>query len=124
MNVLCRSVLSIEVIVILLATSLATSDGSVENTRLGWTVGIALMVLLILGAGMVGRRGGITLGWILQLLVLASAIVVGWSMVVVGVIFVALWWTAIYLGSRVDRVKAQRATPTSTDPTDTTAERQ
>lgn len=108
MNVLCRAVLGIEVIVVLLATSLATSDGSVENTRLGWTVGIALMVLLIVGAGMVGRRGGITLGWVLQLLVLLSALVVGWAMVVVGVIFVALWWTAIYLGSRVDRLKAER----------------
>lgn len=110
MRVLCSSVLGIEVIVILLATSLATSDGSVANTRLAWGIGIALMVLLVVAAGMVGRRGGLTLGWILQALVLASAIVVGWTMVIVGVLFVVLWWTAIYLGSRVDRAKAA-ATP-------------
>jgi high-affinity Fe2+/Pb2+ permease len=109
MRVLCASVLGIEVIVVLLATSLATSDGSVENTRLAWGIGIALMVALALAAGMVGRRGGITLGWILQALVLASAVVVGWSMVVVGGLFVVLWWAAIYLGSRVDRAKAERA---------------
>lgn len=108
MNVLCRAVLGIEVIVVLLATSLATSDGAVDNTRLAWGIGIALMALLIVGAGMVGRRGGLTLGWILQALVLASAIVVGWSMAVVGGIFVVLWWAAIYLGSRVDRMKAER----------------
>jgi hypothetical protein len=109
MRVLCASVLGIEVIVILLATSLATSDGSVENTGLAWGIGIALMVVLALAAGMVGRRGGITLGWILQALVLASAVVVGWAMVVVGGLFVVLWWAAIYLGSRVDRAKAERA---------------
>lgn len=108
MNVLCRSVLGIEVIVVLLATSLAASDGARESARLVWIVGIALMVLLIVGAGWIGRRGGLTLGWILQGLVLASSVVVGWAMVVVGVIFVALWWTAIYLGSRVDRMKAER----------------
>ncbi len=109
MNVLCRSVLGIEVIVVLLATSLATSDGAVGNTALAWGIGIGLMVLLILGAGLVGRRGGLTVGWILQVVVLASAVVVGWAMLVIGVIFVALWWTAIYLGSRVDRMKAERA---------------
>ncbi len=109
MNVLCRSVLGIEVIVVLLATSLATSDGAVRNTALAWGIGIGLMVLLILGAGLVGRRGGLTVGWILQVVVLASAVVVGWAMLVIGAIFVALWWTAIYLGSRVDRMKAERA---------------
>jgi hypothetical protein len=108
-NVLCRSVLGIEVIVILLATSLATSDGAVGNTALAWGIGIGLMVLLILGAGLVGRRGGLTVGWILQVVVLTSAVVVGWAMLVIGVIFVALWWTAIHLGSRVDRTKAERA---------------
>lgn len=109
MRVLCSSVLGIEVIVVLLATSLATSDGSVGDTRLAWGIGIALMVALVVAAGMVGRRGGVTLGWILQAVVLASAVVVGWSMVVVGGLFVVLWWAAIHLGSRVDRAKAERA---------------
>ena len=109
MRVLCSSVLGIEVIVVLLATALVTSNLTLENTAAAWGVGIALMVLLILGAGMVGRRGGITFGWILQLLVLLSAVVVGWAMLVIGVIFVALWATAIHLGSRVDRAKAERA---------------
>lgn len=109
MRVLCSSVLGIEVIVVLLATALVTSNLTLENTGLAWGVGIALMVLLIVGAGMVGRRGGITFGWILQLLVLLSAVVVGWAMLVIGVIFVALWAAAIHLGSRVDRAKAERA---------------
>lgn len=110
MRVLCSSVLGIEVIVVLLATALVTSNFTVDNRGAAWGVGIALMLLLVLGAGMVGRRGGITFGWILQLLVLLSAVIVGWTMVVIGVIFVALWATAIHLGSRVDRAKAERAT--------------
>ena len=109
MRVLCASVLSIEVVVILLATSLVASNGSVENPRLAWTIGIALTIALALAAGIVGRRGGITIGWILQAVVLASSLVVGWAMLVIGAMFVALWWAAIHLGSRVDRAKAERA---------------
>ena len=108
MRALTASVLAIEAIVILLATSLATSDGSVQNTTLAWWIGGLLMLLLVLNAGLVGRRFGITLGWVMQVFVLASAIVVGWTMLVVGVLFVVLWWAAIYLGSRGDRLKAER----------------
>ena len=36
MRVLCSSVLAIEAIVVFLATSLATSNGSVANTALAW----------------------------------------------------------------------------------------
>ena len=46
MRTLCESVLGIEAIVVLLATSLAASNGSVSSTTLAWTVGLALMVLL------------------------------------------------------------------------------
>lgn len=113
MRALTASVLAIEAIVILLATSLATSDGSVQNTTLAWWIGGVVMLLLVLNAGLVGRRHGITLGWIMQVLVLASAIVVGWTMLVVGLLFVILWWAAIYLGSRGDRLKAER---TAADP--------
>lgn len=110
MRALTASVLAIEAIVVLLATSLATSDGSVENTTRAWWIGGLLMLLLVLNAGMVGRRFGITLGWVLQAAVLASAIVVGWTMLVVGGLFVVLWWAAIHLGSRGDRLKAERKT--------------
>lgn len=107
MTVMCASVLGIEAIVVLLATSLATSNGSVENTMLAWVVGLILMVLLIAAAGMVRRPHGLTIGWIMQALVLATAIVVGWSMLIVGVVFVVLWWLAIHIGRRVEAMHAQ-----------------
>lgn len=108
MRVLCSSVLAIEAIVVLLATSLATSAGSVSNTGLAWAAGLTLMVLLFLAPATLRHRWGITLGWILQGLVLASAIVVGWTMLIVGGIFVVLWWLAIHNGSRVDALRAAR----------------
>ena len=107
MTVMCSSVLGIEAIVVLLATSLATSNGSVSNTALAWVLGLGLMVLLIAAAGMVRRPFGLTLGWILQALVLATAIVVGWSMLIIGVVFVVLWWLAIHIGRRVENMHAQ-----------------
>lgn len=110
MRVLCSSVLAIEGIVVLLATSLATSAGSVANTALAWAAGLTLMVLLFLAPATLRYRWGLTLGWILQALVLASAIVVGWTMLVVGGLFVVLWWLAIHNGSRVDALRAQGGT--------------
>lgn len=107
MKVLCSSVLGIEAIVVLLATSLATSNGSVSDTALAWAVGLALMVLLLVAIGTLRRPWGLTVGWILQAVVLATSLVVGWTMLVVGGIFVVLWWLAIHNGSRVDALRAQ-----------------
>jgi hypothetical protein len=107
MRVLCSSVLAMEAVVVLLATSLATSAGSVSHVPLAWTVGLALMVMLALAPATLRYRWGLTLGWVLQLLVLASAFVVGWAMAIVGGIFVVLWWLAIQNGSRVDALRAE-----------------
>lgn len=107
MKVLCSAVLGIEAIVVLLATSLATSNGSVSNSALAWAVGLALMVLLFLAIGTLRRPWGLTVGWILQAVVLATSLVVGWSMLVVGGVFVVLWWLAIHNGSRVDALREQ-----------------
>jgi hypothetical protein len=106
-KVLCSAVLGIEAIVVLLATSLATSNGSVSNTSLAWAVGLGLMVVLFLAIGTLRRPWGLTVGWILQAVVLATSLVVGWTMLIVGGIFVVLWWLAIHNGSRVDALRAQ-----------------
>lgn len=107
MRVLCSSVLAIEAVVLFLATSLAASSGSVASSTTAWVAGLALMLLLVLAIGTLRRPWGLTIGWILQGLVLASALVVGWTMLVVGSVFVVLWWLAIHTGSRVDALRAQ-----------------
>ena len=107
MRVLCSAVLGIEAIVVFLATSLAASNGSVSNTtaRVGGRP--------VPHGGAVPRDRhpaasvGTDAGWILQAVVLATSLVVGWSMVFVGGVFVVLWWLAIHNGSRVDAMRAQ-----------------
>jgi hypothetical protein len=108
MRVLGSSVLAIEAIVILLATSLATSNGSVADTSRAWIVGAILMVLLIVTIRLLRRSWGIGMGWIMQGAVLATSFVVGWSMLIVGVIFAVLWFFAVRLGTRVDRLKQEQ----------------
>jgi len=105
MRVLGSSVLAIEAIVILLATSLATSNGSVADTSRAWIVGAILMVLLVVTIRLLRRSWGIGMGWIMQGAVLATSLVAGWSMLIVGVIFAVLWFFAVRLGTRVDRLK-------------------
>ncbi|MEI8261147.1 MAG: DUF4233 domain-containing protein [Actinomycetes bacterium] len=105
MRVLGSSVLAIEAIVILLATSLATSNGSVDNSTRAWIIGAILMVLLIIAVRTLRWSWGIAVGWALQGVVLATSLVAGWSMLIVGVIFAVLWFFAVRLGTRVDRLK-------------------
>ena len=107
MKVLGTSVLAFEAIVVLLATALAASDTSV-STGLAWACGFALIILLILGIGLLRRPYGVAFGWVLQVLVLASSIVVGWAMLVVGGIFVVLWFIAIRTGRRVDALRDEQ----------------
>lgn len=116
MKVLCSSVLAMEILVILLATSLATSTGSVSSTALAWTVGLAIMVLLALSIGALRSPWGLTVGWIMQVLVLATALVAGWSMLVIGLLFAVLWGVAIHLGHTYDRRVAEDAASDPTPP--------
>lgn len=108
MRVLGSSVLAFEAIVVLLATALATSNGSVADTGRAWIIGLVLMVLLVLAIGTLRRPWGVAFGWILQVAVLATSLVVGWSMLIVGGIFAVLWFVAVRTGRRVDALRASR----------------
>ena len=74
-----------------------------------WTMvgGVALMVLLLVAAGLQQRSGGRALGWILQVPMLVGGLVVP-AIAVMGVIFVALWIMALRLGGKIDRERAER----------------
>ena len=93
----------------LVARALAAVDGSpTSGTFL--LLGSVLAVLCILDAGLMRRPWGITLGWILQVATLASAVIVP-TMLPVGLLFGALWVTAQVQGHTMDehtrRVDAQ-----------------
>lgn len=91
----------------LVARSLAASQGrsSADQVML---LGSAIAVLCILDAGLLRRPWGVTLGWLLQAATLAAALVVPF-MLVVGLLFLALWLTALVQGHKLDALAADAA---------------
>jgi Protein of unknown function (DUF4233) len=81
------------------ATPAGSSTSSTSSTFL--VAGSMLAVLCILDAGLLRRPWGITLGWALQVATLACAVIVP-VMLLVGLLFGALWLTAMVLGQNMD----------------------
>ena len=95
----------------LVARALAASTATGSSTSGTFLLaGSLLAVLCILDAGLLGRPWGITLGWALQVATLACAFIVP-AMLVVGLLFGALWVMALVQGRAMDahtkRVDAQ-----------------
>lgn len=77
-------------------------DGGGHATTLLW-VGIALAVLCLYSSASMRKPLGIPLGWVLQAATLLTAFIVP-SMLVVGLIFLALWITALVQGDKMDEL--------------------
>ncbi len=84
----------------LVARGLASATGSNTSSTF-MLMGSLLGALCILDAGLLRQPWGITLGWILQIATLACAFVVP-TMLFVGVLFGALWLTALAQGRAID----------------------
>lgn len=108
MKVLCPSILALEAVVVLLAIPVLLSLTDVGPAG-GWALAV-LAVLALAVAGLFRRdpRRGVVAGWVVQALALASGLLVT-AMVVVGLMFAGLWWLAVSLGGRVDRLQAERS---------------
>jgi hypothetical protein len=65
-------------------------------------------VLAVLAAGLMRTPYGVTLGWLVQAATFATALVVP-AMLVVGLIFGALWVVSLVQGHRIDTLQASRA---------------
>ncbi len=100
MRVLTSSVLVAEAIVVWLAIPVAVlTEGA--PTAVAW--GLAVIGLAALLLPMQARRAWyLPAGWLLQVLVLASGVVVP-MMLLLGAVFSALWWAAIHFGSQPGR---------------------
>jgi hypothetical protein len=70
--------------------------------------GVVLAVLCLVAAGALRSRAGVVLGWVVQLLTLACALVLP-AMLFVAAIFGGLWWLCLTRGLRMDRSNAERA---------------
>ncbi len=100
MRVLTSSVLIMEAIVLLLAIPVAVVAGG-QPTWVGWLFA-ALALACALLPGMFSRPFFVGAGWMLQALVIATGLIVGWMMFVLGAVFAALWWTALHLGRKAE----------------------
>lgn len=72
------------------------------------TAGGLLTLLCILAVGLLRSRIGYLIGWVVQLLLVASALWVP-LMLFLGLAFAALWVVALAQGSRADALTARRA---------------
>ena len=76
-----------------------------------WAVGLSLSVLSIVLPGILGRSGGYTLAWILQLSLLALSIWVatvnsaGIIYILLSIIFLSMWIWAMLAGSTIDAAR-------------------
>lgn len=80
---------------------------SLENVswQVALTVGVGLCVICILLSGMLRRRWAYTAGWVVQVVSLALGAVVH-IMIVLGIVFLVLWWGAMALSTKIEREKA------------------
>jgi hypothetical protein len=84
----------------LVARAVSAAGGS-HSSATFLLSGSLLAAICILDAGLLRRPWGITLGWVLQVVILACALVVP-AMVLVELIFGALWLTALVQGHAMD----------------------
>ena len=104
---LAATCLALEAFLVFFAT-LAASAVSDLPDRTVWVGGGVLAVVCLLAAGVVGRPGGIVVGWVVQGLVLLTGVVLP-AMVVMGLVFAALYAWFVVLGGRIDRERAAAA---------------
>ena len=69
--------------------------------------GCVLAVVLLLAPAVLGRSWGYPLGWVLQVVLIATGFVLP-AMFVVGVLSALAWWYAVRTGARLDRENAAR----------------
>ncbi|MEV6566830.1 DUF4233 domain-containing protein [Streptomyces kronopolitis] len=107
MRTLCASTLIGEFFVIGFAGLVAMQMSDLPTATI-WTVSGIGMLLSLLLCGMLTRPGGVQLGWLLQLALIAAGLVVP-TMFFLGVVFAALWWASVHYGRKIDAAKARWA---------------
>lgn len=105
------SVLSIEAFIVFFATLAAFGilardwDSTQQWLLVGG--GVLLTLVFLLACGMVRRPGGYMVGWVLQLVLIATGFLLP-AMFVIGVLCALAWWYAVVKGTTIDRENRER----------------
>ncbi|WP_432540998.1 DUF4233 domain-containing protein [Kineococcus sp. SYSU DK002] len=101
--------LACEALLVFFATLVAYGLVPMDQRQVSYlVVGGAVILLCVLTAGMLRSRAGYVVGWVVQLLLVASGFVVP-MMFGIGFAFAVIWFFALRLGGRIDREKAEVA---------------
>lgn len=100
MRTIGTAVLVFEWMVFALAVPVAINVAGVEPVAALVLLGV-VTVLVVAAAAKLPSRIGIVLGWLVQLVALASGFVLV-AMAVLGAMFTGLWYLAVKLGTEVD----------------------
>lgn len=101
---IAATVLGLEALVLFFAAIVA-KDLSGLSTSTALIGGGVLSLLCLVTAGLVRTRAGIVVGWFLQLVMIATGLVVP-MMYGIGALFTALWAIGLYAGAKVERERA------------------
>jgi hypothetical protein len=107
MRGICAAVLVFEGMVVFFAMLVALDLSDIDDAILWW-VGSSALVACVLLAGLLRRRWAIGAGSVLQVLIIVTGVVVP-TMFFLGALFAGLWFLAIFLGRRVERLQAAAA---------------
>ncbi|AWB95576.1 DUF4233 domain-containing protein [Agromyces badenianii] len=110
---LAAIVLGFEVIVVFLAALViwGLAQGGVEGSMPSWVAlaaGGIIIVGLVATIGLLRFSWAYPLGWVIQVLIVASGFL-NPAMFVVGALFGGMWWYCMVAGARIDRERAAAA---------------
>ena len=97
---LCSVVLAFEGFVVFFGSLVASRESDRVSSGQALAVGGALALACVLATGSLRSRHGIALGWAVQVLVLATGLVVP-AMFFMALLFGALWVSALRIGAMV-----------------------
>jgi len=108
------TILSMEALIVLLAVPAAVNLSDV-STGVAWAAAGGVALICVAGAATVRRgRPGYAVGWVAQVLAVASGVIVP-TMFVLGAIFALLWIVLMRIGPEVEAAQAAHAGVGQTD---------
>jgi hypothetical protein len=90
---------------VLFFAGIVAKDLSGLSVRTAVGGGSVLALLCLLAAGLLRSRAGFAVGWVLQLVMVATGFVVP-MMFGIGAVFCVLWFVSLYWGTRIEREQA------------------